>query len=340
MLSVIKSPHTVATRNPTMKNTTPFLFGIALACLPHPAAAAAAYPSRPIRIVDAFPPGGPSDLVARTINQKLSESLGQTVVVDNRGGASGVLGCDLVAKATPDGYTLLIGPSGALTIQPTLNPKLPYNPQRDFVTITQLTNGPQIIAVHPSVAAKSVQELIALARAKPGQLNYASGGGGTANHIAVEAMKLAAGVNIVHVPYKGTGPALTGVLTGEAQMIIASLLAALPHARSGKLRALAVTTAARSAALPDVPTASESGLPKFETSSWHGMLAPAKTPRAIVTKLHAEFVKVMNQSDVKERLNSQGLDVVASTPEQFAAHIRAETEKYARVIKQIGLKAE
>ena len=304
------------------------------------ALAADTYPSRPIRIVDAFPPGGPSDLVARSINQKLSESMGQTVVVDNRGGGGGVLGSDLVAKSAPDGYTLLIGPSGALTIQPTLNPKLPFNPQRDFVTITQLTNGPQVIAVHPSVAAKSVKDLIALAKAKPGQLNYASGGAGTANHLAVEAMKLSAGIDVVHIPYKGTGPALTGVLTGEAQMIIASLLATLPHAKSGKLRALAVTTSARSNALPDVPTASESGLPKFETSSWHGMLAPAGTPRAIVTKLHAEFVKAITQPDVKERLNAQGLDVVASTPEQFAAHIKSETAKYARVIKQLGLKAE
>jgi len=185
-----------------------------------------------------------------------------------------------------------------------------------------------------------VRELLALARAKPGQLNYASGGAGTANHLAVEAMKLAGGVKIVHVPYKGTGPALTGVLTGEAQMIIASLLATLPHAKSGRLRALAVTTMARSNALPDVPTASESGLPKFETSSWHGMLAPAGTSPAIVTKLHAEFVKAITQPDVKERLNAQGLDVVASTPEQFDAHIRSETAKYARVIKQLGLKAE
>jgi tripartite-type tricarboxylate transporter receptor subunit TctC len=323
-----------------MKSTASILAIVALACLPHPAPAADSYPTRPIRIVDAFPPGGPSDLVARSINQKLSESLGQTVIVDNRGGAGGVLGVDFVAKSAPDGYTLLIGPSGALTIQPTLNPKLPYNPQRDLVTITQLTNGPQVIAIHPSVPAKSVRELLALAKAKPGQLNYASGGAGTANHLAVEAMKLAGGVKIVHVPYKGTGPALTGVLTGEAQMIIASLLATLPHAKSGRLRALAVTTTARSNALPDVPTASESGLPKFETSSWHGMLAPAGTPRAIVTKLHAEFVKAITQPDVKERLNAQGLDVVASTPEQFDAHIRSETAKYARVIKQLGLKAE
>lgn len=321
-----------------LATSLPVLIGLA-GIAPSPVIADA-YPSRPIRIVDAFPPGGPSDLVARTISQKLSESLGQPVVVDNRGGAAGALGCALVAHATPDGYTLLIGPSGALTIQPSLYPKLPYNPQRDFVAITQLTNGPQVIAVHPSVAAKSVQELIALARARPGQLNYASGGAGTANHIAVEALKLAVRVNIVHVPYKGTGPALTGVLTGEAQMIIASLLATLPHAKSGKLRALAVTTMTRSAALPEVPTAAESGLPKFETSSWHGMLAPAKTPRAIVTRLHIEFVKAITHPEVKERLNAQGLEVVASTPAQFAAHIKAETEKYSLIIKQIGLKAE
>ena len=324
-----------------MKPIASTLAVITIASVALPALSAeSGYPARPIRIVDAFPPGGPSDLVARSINQKLSESMGQTVIVDNRGGAGGVLGVDFVAKSAPDGYTLLIGPSGALTIQPTLNPKLPYNPQRDLVTITQLTNGPQVIAIHPSVPAKSVRELLALAKARPGQLNYASGGAGTANHLAVEAMKLAGGVKIVHVPYKGTGPALTGVLTGEAQMIIASLLATLPHAKSGRLRALAVTTTARSNALPNVPTASESGLPKFETSSWHGMLAPAGTSPAIVTKLHAEFVKAITQPDVKERLNAQGLDVVASTPEQFDAHIRSETAKYARVIKQLGLKAE
>jgi tripartite-type tricarboxylate transporter receptor subunit TctC len=324
-----------------MKRIASTLTAIVIAIVAFPTVSAeSGYPTRPIRIVDAFPPGGPSDLVARSINQKLSESMGQTVIVDNRGGAGGVLGVDFVAKSAPDGHTLLIGPSGALTIQPTLNPKLPYNPQRDLVTITQLTNGPQIIAIHPSVPAKSVRELLALARAKPGQLNYASGGAGTANHLAVEAMKLAGDVDIVHVPYKGTGPALTGVLTGGAQMIIASLLATLPHAKSGRLRALAVTTTGRSNALPDVPTASESGLPKFETSSWHGMLAPAGTPRAIVTKLHAEFVQAITQPDVKDRLNAQGLDVVASTPEQFDAHIRSETAKYARVIKQLGLKAE
>ena len=303
-------------------------------------AADVAYPSRPIRIVDAFPPGGPSDIVGRSISPRLSEALGQPVVIDNRGGAAGVVGCDLVAKAAPDGYTLLLGPSGALTIQPSLSAKLPYDPQRDFEPVTQLTSGPQVIAVNPGVAAKSVADLIALAKAKPGQLNYASGGTGTANHLAAEVFKLAAGVDIVHVPYKGTGPALASVLAGETQMIVSSLLPALPHLKSGKLRALAVTSASRSSAVPDVPTAGESGLPKFETSSWHGILAPAKTPRAIIARLHDDFVKVLNLPDVRERLMAQGLNVVGSTPQAFAAYMRSETVKYARVIRQVGIKPE
>jgi tripartite-type tricarboxylate transporter receptor subunit TctC len=314
----------------------------ALAALPLCTAVAAetVYPNRPIRIVDPFPPGGPSDIVNRAINQRLSEALGQSVVIDNRAGAGGIVGCELVARATPDGYTLLLGPSGALTIAPTLNPKLRYDPQRDFVPVTQLTSGPQVISVHPGVAAKSVQELIALAKAKPGQLNYASGGTGTANHIAVEYFKLVAGINLVHVPYKGTGPALTAVLAGEAQMIISALLAALPHVKSGKLRALAVTSTSRSTAVPEIPTASESGLPKFETSSWHGILVPAKTPRPIIAHLHSTLVKVLNMPDVRERLTAQGLNIVASTPQEFDAHIKAETAKYARVIKHVGIKPE
>jgi tripartite-type tricarboxylate transporter receptor subunit TctC len=324
-----------------MKRTVSIACSALLSCAVFSAAAAdSAYPSRPIRIIDAFPPGGPSDIVARALSPKLSESLGQTVVVDNRGGASGIVGCEIAAHAAPDGYTLLLGPSGALTIQPTLNPKLPFNVQRDFEPVSQLTTGPQVIAVHPAVPAKSVQDLIALAKAKPGQLNFASGGAGTSNHLAAEVLKLAAGINIVHIPYKGTGPALASVLGGEAQLIISSLLPALPHVKSGKLRALAVTSTSRSSAVPDVPTAAESGLPAFETSSWHGILVPAKTPRAIITRLHAEFVKVLNVPEVRERLTSQGLNIVASTPQQFAAHIKSETVKYARVIKQAGIKAE
>lgn len=325
----------------TPKRTTLIACTIALLSATGTAPAAeGSYPQRPLRIVDAFPPGGPSDIVARIVSPKLSEVIGQTVVVDNRGGAAGAIGCDIVAKAQPDGYTLLLGPSGALTIQPTISPKLPYNVQRDFATVTQLTSGPQVIVVHPSVQVKSVQDLIALAKTKPGQINYASGGAGTANHLAAEFFKLAAGVNVVHIPYKGTGPALASVLAGESQMMISSLLPTIPHIKSGKVRALAVTSASRSAVVPDVPTAIESGLPAFETSSWHGILVPAKTPRAIVTKLHADFFTALSSADVRERLTAQGLNVVASTPEQFAAHIKAETVKYARVIKQIGYKPE
>ena len=304
------------------------------------APAATPYPARPIRIIDPFPPGGPSDIVNRAINQRFSEALGQPVVIDNRAGAAGIVGTEIVAKAAPDGYTLLLGPSGALTIQPTLNPKLPYDPQRDFEPVTQLTTGPQVIAVHPGVPAKSVQELTALAKAKPGQLNYASGGAATANHLAMELFKLSAGIDVVHLPYKGTGPALTAVIGGEAQMIISALLAALPHVKSGKLRALAVTSASRSAAVPELPTASESGLPKFETSSWHGVLVPTRTPRPIVTQLHGVLVKVLNAPDVRERLTTQGLNVVASSPQEFGAHIKSETAKYARVIKQANIKPE
>lgn len=324
-----------------MKRTVLIACSVLLSCTVYPAAGAdSAYPSRPIRIIDPFPPGGPSDIVARALSPKLSEALGQTVVVDNRGGASGIVGCEIVARAAPDGHTLLLGPSGALTIQPTLNPKLPFDPQRDFETVTQLTTGPQVIAVNPGVPAKSVQELIALAKAKPGQLNFASGGAGTANHLAAEVLKLAAGINIVHIPYKGTGPALASVLGGEAQLIISSLLPALPHLKSGRLKALAVTSTTRSSAVPDVPTAAESGLPAFETSSWHGILVPAKTPRAIITRLHGELVRVLNLPEVRERLTTQGLNIVASTPQAFAAYIKSETIKYARVIRQAGIKAE
>jgi len=324
-----------------MKRTALIAFIVAFTGATCPAAGAdTAYPSRPIRIVDPFPAGGPSDIVARALSPKLGEALGQSVVVDNRGGASGIVGCEIVANASPDGHTLLLGPSGALTIQPTLNPKLPFDPQRDFEPVTQLTTGPQVIAVHPAVSAKTVQELIALAKAKPGQLNFASGGSGTGNHLAAEVFRLAAGIVIVHIPYKGTGPALTSVLGGETQLIISSLLPALPHVKSGKLRALAVTSTSRSPAVPDVPTVAESGLPKFETSSWHGILVPAKTPRAIITRLHAELVRVMNLPEVRERLTGQGLNIVASTPQAFAAYIKSETIKYARVIRQVGMKPE
>lgn len=298
------------------------------------------YPNRPIRLVAPFVPGGPTDIVARLVGQKLGENLGQTIVVDNRGGASGAVGMEIAARSAPDGYTLVIGSSGNLAVNPNLNAKLPYDTLKDFQPITQTTSGPQMMVVHPLVQAKSVQEFIALAKAKPGQLNYASGGAGTTTHLASELFKLSAGVSIVHVPYKGTGQALTDLIGGQVQMMMSSMLPAIPHVKAGRLRGLAVTSARRATTLPEMPTLAESGLPGFETTSWHGMLVPAKTPRAITMRLHAEMVKTLNQPDVKERFANQGMDTVGNTPEQFAAYIKSESEKWAKVIKTIGIKPQ
>jgi tripartite-type tricarboxylate transporter receptor subunit TctC len=298
------------------------------------------YPNKPVRLVAPFVPGGPTDIVARVVAQKLGQNLGQTVVVDNRGGASGAIGCEIVARSAPDGYTLMIGSSGNLAVAPALFAKLPYDPAKDFQPITQTTAGPQIVVANPSVAAKSMQELIALARAKPGGLNYASGGAGTTTQLGPELFKSMAGVDIVHVPYKGTGQALTDVMSGQVQMMMSSLLPAMPHVKSGKLRGLAVTSMKRSAALPDIPTVAESGVPGFETTSWHGMVVPAGTPKAIVTRLHAEMVRMLNQPEVKTLFLNQGMETVGNTPEQFAAYIKHETEKWTKVIRTIGLKPQ
>jgi len=298
------------------------------------------YPNKPVRLVAPFVPGGPTDIVARVVAQKLGQNLGQTVVVDNRGGASGAIGCEIVARSAPDGYTLMIGSSGNLAVAAALFAKLPYDPAKDFQPITQTTAGPQIVVVNPSVAAKSVQELIALARANPGGLNYASGGAGTTTQLGPELFKSMAGIDIVHVPYKGTGQALTDVLSGQVQMMMSSLLPAMPHVKSGKLRGLAVTSLKRSAALPDIPTVAESGVPGFETTSWHGMVVPARTPKAIVHRLHAEMVKMLNQPEVKALFLNQGMETVGNSPEEFGAYIRHETEKWTKVIKTIGLKPQ
>jgi len=298
------------------------------------------YPNRPVRLIAPFVPGGPTDIIARLVAQKMGENLKQTFVVDNRGGAGGAVGMEIAAGAAPDGYTLVIGSSGNLAVNPALNPKLQYYPLKDFQPLTQTTSGPQVLVINAGVAAKSVQELIALARAKPGQLNYGSGGTGTTTHLGVELFKLAAGVDIVHVPYKGTGQALTDVIGGQVQMMMSSMLPAVPHVKAGRLRALGVTSARRAAVYPDLPTLAESGLPGFETTSWHGMLAPVRTPRALTGRIHAELVKMLNQPDVKAIFAGQGMDVVASTQEDFAAYIRSESEKWTKVIKAIGIKAE
>ena len=312
---------------------------LALTCVAcHAAAAEVTYPSRPVRLIAPFAPGGPSDTLARMLSVKLNDTLGQPVIVDNRPAAAGVVGFELVAKSVPDGYTLLLGSSGGLTMNPSLYAKLPYDPQRDYQPITQIESGPQILVVHPSVQAKSVQELIALARARPGQINFASAG--TGNRIAAELFKAQAGIDIVNVPYKGTAQALTDLVGGQVQMMTASALSAIPQIKSGKLRALGATSTKRLAVLPDLPTIAESGLAGYESTSWHGVLAPARTPRAVITRLHGEIVKALLQPDVKERLMSQGFEVIASTPEQFSARIAEERVKYDKLIRSIGLKAE
>jgi tripartite-type tricarboxylate transporter receptor subunit TctC len=303
-------------------------------------AAAQTYPDRPIRLIAPFAAGGPSDIMARLVSQKLNESMGQPVVVDNRAGAGGAVGCEIAARAAPDGYTLLLGSSGNLSVNPSLYKKLPYDPVKDFQPITQLEAGPQVLVVHPAVAAKSVQELIALAKAKPHALNFASGGTGTGNHLASELFKATAGIDIVHVPYKGTGQALTDLVGGQVQMMMSSLLPAMPQVKAGRLRALAVTSAKRTPVLPDLPTIAESGMPGFETTSWHGILVPARTPKAIAARLHDELVKMLAQPDVRARFTSEGIDAIGNTPQEFAVYIHAETVKYAKVIKQAGIKAE
>ena len=301
---------------------------------------ALAYPTKPIRLIAPFAPGGPTDIVARVVSQRLGQQLGQTVVVDNRASAGGAIGCELAAKAAPDGYTLLLGSSGNLAVAPSLTLRLPYDPVRDFQPITQTTSGPQVMVVHPSVQAKTVQDFIALAKNKSGALNYASGGTGMSNHLASELFVMAAKVSIVHVPYKGTGPALTELLGGQVQMMMSSLLPAMPHIQSNRLRALAVTSIKRTAALPEIPTMVESGLPGFETTSWHGVLTQAKVATPLIRRLHDELTKALNHPEVKTLFAHQGMDVVANTPEEFSAYIQHEAKKWSGVIKTIGLKPQ
>ncbi|MGZ8268864.1 MAG: Bug family tripartite tricarboxylate transporter substrate binding protein [Burkholderiales bacterium] len=298
------------------------------------------YPTKPVRIIAPFVPGGPTDIVARLVAQKMSDNTRQSVVVENRGGAGGSVGMQLAANSNPDGHTIVLGSSGNLAVNPALDPKLPYSTFRDFLPLTQTTSGPQILVVTNSLPVKTVQDLIALAKAKPGQLNYASGGAGTTTHLGPELFKLAAGINIVHVPYKGTGQALTDVMSGQVQMMMSSALPAIPHLKAGRLRGLGVTSAKRAAAYPELPTLAESGLPGFETTSWHGMLVPAKTPRATAQRVHAELVKALTAPDIKDKFAGLGMEVVASRPEEFASYIKSENAKWTKVIKAIGLKPE
>ena len=307
---------------------------------PQAVAAADGYPSRPVRFVVAFPPGGGTDIIARSIAQKLAERIAQQVVVDNRPGAGGNIGTDIVAKSAPDGYTLLMGSAGPLAINASLFAKMPFDPIKDLAPVTLAASTPNVLVVHPSLRAATVKELIALAKARPGEINFASSGHGTPAHLAGELFNSMAGVRMVHVPYKGAAPALADLLGGQVQLMFSTMPPALPHVKAGKLRALAVTSAKRSPAAPELPTVDEIALPGFEANTWHGVVVPAGTPGAIVARLNREIVAILHLPDVIERLSGQGAEPVGSTPEEFAAYIRAETVKWARVVRESGAKAE
>ncbi len=303
------------------------------------AAYAQTYPNRPIRLVVPYPPGGATDIISRGVAQKLTDSLGQQVVVDNRGGGGQIIGTDLVAKAAPNGYTLLL-PSVTHSINPGLHAKLPYDSIKDFTPITLVGSGANVLVLHPSVAARSVGELIALLKSNPGKMNYASSGNGSGGHLAAELFKSMAGVSMTHIPYKGGGPAYVDLIAGQVSLMFTSPVPTLPHVRTGKLRALATTGAARSSALPHLPTISEAGLKGYEASLWYGILAPAGLPAEIVALLHKEIVKALSSPDIKERFTGLGVDIVGSTSREFAEHIRVETKKWLKVIKDASIRAD
>lgn len=298
-------------------------------------AGAQSYPAKPIRVVVPFPPGGPTDIVTRLIAPKMAASLGQQVVVENRGGAGGAIGTEQVAKSAPDGYTIIMGTIGGLAVAKSLNPKLGYDTLRDLAPITQSVSVTSVLVVHPSVPAKNVRDLLALA--KKSKLNYASSGNGTITHLAGELLKLMGKVDITHVAYKGGAPALVALVSGEVDMSYENSLIITPHIKSGKVRGLAVTSAKRSALLPDLPTVGET-LPGYSASGWYGLLAPAGTPKPVITRLHAEAVKALRAPDVVDKLSSQGAEPVASSPEEFAAFIGSETEKWANLVKVANMR--
>jgi len=298
-----------------------------------------AYPQKAIRLVVGFPPGGATDIVARLVGQKLSVSLGQAVVIDNRPGANSNIGAELAARAAADGYTLFMC-TIANAINYSLYSNLPFDMIKDFVPVAQTASILSFLVVHPSLPVKSVKELIELAKSKPGELNYASSGIGGSPHLAAEMFKTMAGVNMVHIPYKGTGPELTDLLAGVVRIAFETTPAVLPHVKAGKLRALAVNSLKRTPLLPDLPTMSEAGLSGFEVTSWNGVLAPAGTPKEIVTRLNNEIVKALKMPDVHEKLSGLGADPVGNTPEQFAAFIQAEIKKWAKVIKESGARVD
>ena len=323
-----------------IQRVLPALLGVVSCCAGTAQAAGAVYPDHPLRLILPFPTGGPTDIVARAFGQKLGEALGQQVVIDNRGGAAGVIACDIAAHAVPDGYTLLLGVIGTMAVQPNLTAKLPYQPLRDFAPVSLLSASPYVFALSNTVQARSVKELVALAKASPGKFAYASGGVGTGNHLSAELFRITAGIDLVHVPYKGSSLAITDVISGQVQIWFLNLLPATPYVKANRIRALAVTSAKRALSAPDIPTVAESGYPSYETTSWHGILVPVKTPAAIVTRLNAELVKIARQQELRDLLGAQGSEVIGSTPEEFTAKIKVESAKWANVIKTANIRAE
>jgi len=319
------------------RTLTALLLGAAL--ITPLASAAQEYPTKAIRFVVPFAPGGGTDIIGRVVAQALNDALGQPVVVDNRGGAGSTLGTEIVAKSPADGYTILFG-NISLAFNATLYTELRYDTIRDLAPISLSAVQPNILVIHPGLPAKSLKEFIELARANPGKYNYASAGTGSGTHLAAELLKLQTKIDIVHVPYKGTGPALTDLLGGQINMMVSTFASALPHVKSGRMRALGVTTAKRSPATPDVPTLIEGGVAGYDYSTWYGLLAPAGTPKAIIDKLNATNRKVLARDEIKQRLESQGVDPIVNTVAEFTAYVKSETEKWGKVVKATGAKAE
>ncbi len=298
------------------------------------------FPNKSIRLIVPAAPGGGADFLARIVGIKLSEAMSQPVVIDNRAGASGTIAADMTAKAVGDGYTLLMGQSTSIVIAPQVYQKLNYDTLRDLKPVTLVAEVPNVLVIHPSVPANSVKELIALAKAKPGMLNFGSSGNGAPTHLAGEMFKTATGTNLIHVPYKGAGPAANALISGEIQVMFAPIVSVLPHVKSGRLRALAVTSVARSAAAPELPTLAESGLIGYDISSWFGLFVPSSTPDAVVEKLYRETARLLKSQDVIDRFSKEGAEPVGSTPAQFNNYVRQEYVKYTKVIKDNGIKAD
>jgi tripartite-type tricarboxylate transporter receptor subunit TctC len=313
---------------------------VAAAWCAAPSYAQPEYPSRPLRLIVPYPPGGPTDIMGRITSELLTRRLGQNVVVDNRGGAATAIGAEMAARAPADGYTLLVSSETTFAVTPGLKEKLPYHPERDFAPISLLTTQPYVLATSLSIPATTVSQLVAHAKANPGKLSYGSAGSGSANHLAGEMFRHVAGIDILHVPYKGNGPAIIDLMSGQVALMLGSISSLYPHATAKKLRLIAVASSKRSAAAPEIPTFTEGGMPGFQVSGWNCIVAPRHTPAAIIKRVNAEIVAGFAQADVLERLKKQSIDAAAGTPEQLAAHIKSEFARYSKLIKTVGLTAE